>query len=169
MKTLATSIVMLLGLALTACEFDPQAKVKGGNPPSFSLWSGTGNLLLISIHEYRGARSSSSEQMIEIWRVEPARNGVAQMVGRTPSDIDNVTYGVVPEGYRQTVPASANAPRLIEGTLYSYEFQTEAGMPAHGDFEIRNGQASKVRVPHNCIVTGEGGKRIDTPCTYYNE
>ena len=67
----------------------------------------------------------------------------------------------------QIVPASGNAPSLLEGRVYSYEFATAAGMPAHGDFEIRNGQAFKVRVPHNCIVTGDRGKKIDTPCTYY--
>ena len=137
--------------------------------PGFAIWSGTGNLKLISIHEYRVDKATSSEQRVEVWRVEAARNGLGQVVGRSPSDINNVTYGVVPEGYRQLVPDSGNAPPLIEGTVYSYEFATAAGMPARGDFEIRNGQAAKVRVPHNCVVIGEGGKKNDTPCTYYNE
>ena len=169
MKILAASIVVFLVAVAAACEFNPQAELKGGNPPSFSIWSGTGNLLLISIHEYRVDKATSSEQMVEVWRVEAARNGAGQVVGRRPSDIDNLTYGVVPEGYRQIVPASGNAPSLLEGRVYSYEFATKAGMPAHGDFEIRKGMASKVRVPHNCIVRGDGDKKIDTPCTYYNE
>ena len=64
MKILAASIVVFLLAGAAACEFNPQAKFKGGNPPSFSIWSGTGSLLFISIHEYRIDKSTSSEQMV---------------------------------------------------------------------------------------------------------
>ncbi|HKO95429.1 MAG TPA: hypothetical protein VJU86_00450 [Pyrinomonadaceae bacterium] len=159
----------LLGLVLCACEFNPRAELKGGNPPNFEISWGTGNLVTISIHEYRLNESTSSEQHIEIWRVEAARNSVGQILGRRPAEIGNVTYGLVPDGYRQTIPVSGHAPSLREATTYSYEFRTAAGMPAHGDFEIHNGVAAKVRKPHNCVITGESGTQITSPCTYYNE
>jgi hypothetical protein len=136
-------VVLVCGLlALTCCEFDPQAKLMGGNPPVFSVWSGTGNLLFISIREYRADESlNPSERSIELWRVEATRDKSGQLMGRRASDVDKVTYGIVPDGYRQIIPASGNPPALVEGKNYSYDFETAAGMPATGNFEIRAGRA----------------------------
>ena len=147
-----------------ACEFRTEAKLEGGNPPTFSIWSGTGKLWFASIGEYRPDKSlKPSQRWQELWSVQPARDSSGQSLGRSPSDIGQITYGVVPEGYIQANPRSGPPPPLVPGKQYTYSFKSDGGMPADGDFEIRDGGAVPLKIVHDCYHEKDG-KEIETPC-----
>jgi hypothetical protein len=149
--------IFLILLAICSCERPTQAKLDGGNPPVFSIWSGTGPLWFFSIHEYRPDKSlKPSRRSHEIWRVEAARDSSGQLLGRYASDIGKVTYGIVPVGYTQVVPAAGNPPPLIEGKYYSYSFKAVNGMPADGSFEIRGASAVSVKLNDGCYYEKDG-------------
>jgi hypothetical protein len=87
--------------------------------------SGSGALSLMTI-------SAPHEQ--KVWRIE-AEN----LWGRHVEELHSVTYGVVPIGYKQTVPAEGKAPPpLTAGVRYSYFCMTEEAPSATGEFEMVN-------------------------------
>src|SRR6185437_3087750 len=156
-------------LAFSSCEFNAEARLEGGNPPVFSVWSGSGKLWFFFISEYRPDKSlKSSERFRELWSVQATQDNSGNLLGKYTSEIDKISYGTVPEGYRQGRPATGSTPPLVEGKYYYYSFKTENGMPADGDFEIRGGQAVSVKRQHDCYYL-EDGKEIDVPCGDSND
>ncbi len=148
-------------LLLSSCEPATQAKIEGGNPPVFSVWSGTGKLWMISITEYIDDKSlKPSQREHDLWRVDADGTESAQY----PSTIGKITYGIVPRGYHQSVPSAGAPPSLTPGKNYSYFFASENGMPARGDFEIRNGTAVAAATIQPPCYYEEGGKEIEHPC-----
>lgn len=138
-----------------------QAKVEGGNPPVFTIWSGTGKLWMVSVTEYRDDKSlKPSQRDHEIWRVDADTRESAAY----PSTIEKITYGVVPRGYHQSVPASGAPPLMVVGKYYSYFIGSENGMPARGDFEIRNGNAVVAKIQRPCSRFESNGNEIEIPC-----
>lgn len=96
------------------------------------------------------------------------RDNSGNLLGKYTSEIAKITYGIVPEGYKQVVPASGPPPQLVEGRYYSYSFKTENGMPADGDFEIHGGQAVSVKRAYGCYYIKDG-REIETPCGDSND
>ena len=155
-------LASLLGciLLLCSCERATRAKVEGGNPPIFVIWAGTGRFWHISITEYLDDKSlKPSQRSRELWRVDANRRDSAKY----PSTIGKIVYGIVPAGYHQLVPSSGAPPALLPGKSYSYRIASENGMPAIGDFEIRNGVAVSVKREYACYYV-EDGKEIEIPC-----
>ena len=151
-------------LSFSSCESKTDAKLEGGNPPVFSIGSGTGRLWFFHVSEYRDDKSlKPSERSREVWSVQAGRDSSGNDLGKYTSEIGKITYGIVPEGYTQVYPATGIAPPLIEGRYYVYLFKTENGMPAVGEFEIRGGQAVTIKIPHDCYYV-ENGKEIEAPC-----
>ena len=154
----ASSIACVL--LLSSCEPATRAKIEGGNPPVFSIWSGTGKLWMISIIEYIGDKSlKPSQRDHKLWRIDADGTESAQY----PSTIGKITYGIVPRGYHQSVPSAGAPPPLTPGKYYSYWIASENGMPARGDFEIRNGSALAATIQRPCYRE-ESGKEIELPC-----
>src|SRR2546425_1025534 len=146
--------VSLISCALLfcSCERAMQARVEGGNPPVFTIWSGTGKFWMISITEYLNDKSlKQSQRHHEIWRVDADNPASASY----PSTIGKITYGVVPHGYHQSVPNNGAPPALVPGKYYSYFIASENAMPARGDFEIRNG---------NAVVARSEERRVGKEC-----
>jgi len=142
-----------------------QAKVEGGNPPVFTIWSGTGKFWIISVTEYIDDKSlKPSQRDHEIWRVDPDSASSASY----PSTIGKITYGIVPRGYHQSVPANGAPPPLVAGKYYSYFIGSENGMHARGDFEIRNGNAVVANIQRPCYYIERDGKEIEHPCDNTN-
>lgn len=142
-----------------------QAKVEGSNPPVFAIWSGTGKLWMVSVTEYLDDKSlKPSQRDHEIWRVDADGTDSAQY----PSSIGKITYGLVPRGYHQSVPADDSPPALVAGKYYSYFIASENGMPARGDFEIRNGNAVVGNIQRPCSRFESNGNEIEIPCENTN-
>ena len=164
MKMLLFMTVTLLSLSSIACERKTEAKLEGGNPPVFSVWAGTGHLWFASIGEYRSDKSlKPSERWHELWRVEPTVDGSGQRTGKYTWELGTMTYGVVPEGYAQRVPFQGVPPPLVPGKSYTYSFKTDNGMPADGQFEIRDNNAVPIKLNVGCYEEKDG-REIESPC-----
>jgi hypothetical protein len=152
-------------MLFSSCEPAMQAKIEGGNPPVFTIWSGTGKFWMISITEYVDDTSlTASKRDHEIWRV----NANSPESAVYPSSIGKISYGTVPRGYHQSVPASGSPPPLLAGKYYSYFITSENGMPARGDFEIRNGKAVVARIQRPCSYFDRNGNEVKIPCDRTN-
>jgi hypothetical protein len=90
--------------------------VSGGNPPIIEFEGGRGHLQLYVTgpytldelkQEYR--RGNKNYYM---WQLDPGRGN--SVFG------SSITYGIVPNGFRQVYPANGKSPEpLIEGKIYS--------------------------------------------------
>ena len=144
--------------------------VSGGNPPIIEFESGRGHLQLYVTGPYTleelkqgykqnykitgGKNILTPEQQKEleklrgnknykIWQLDPGRGfGVS------------ITYGIVPDGFRQVYPANGKSPEpLIEGKIYSVTLpNSNCGGPNVESeyFTINNGKA--VVVPPSKIT-----------------
>jgi hypothetical protein len=164
-KVKAHLLLLPYVLSMASCEPGIKAKVECGNPPAFVISSGTGRFWHISVVEYVPDKSlKPSERSRELWRVDAKGRELARYSG----EIGKVTYGVVPQGYKQIVPASGGSPPpLVHGKYYSYYITSENGMPATGDFEIRDGVAVVTKIDRGCTEF-RGGEELDVPCPNSN-
>ena len=135
----AASVVFVA--SLVACERDMTiAVVNQSNPPSFKL-SGSGRLVFFSVFEVPRDRPLSIDDPT-MWEIRPVDENLI-------SKLPNITYGVVPPGFQQTIPKTGTPPLLVEGTLY------EAGGPAFDAnggsirFTIKDGKIVIVSDGHN--------------------
>jgi hypothetical protein len=148
-------------LLFSSCEPAMQAKIEGGNPHSLYHLVWTGKFWMISITEYIDDKSlKPSKRDHEIWRVDANSPESAAY----PSIIGKISYGTVPSGYHQSVPATGSPPSLIAGKYYSYFITSENGMPARGAFEIRNGNAVVARIQRPCSYFEGNGNEVEIPC-----
>jgi hypothetical protein len=156
--------LLLLLFQQAACERPTKAKLEGGNPPVFSVSAGTGELWFASIGEYRSDKSlKPSQRLHELWRIEPAMDSLGERKGKYTWEIGTITYGLVPEGYAQRVPSQGIPPALVPGKSYTYLFKTDNGMPAVGQFEIRDNKAVPIKLNVDCYEEKDG-KEIEGPC-----
>lgn len=135
MRKLACCLAALI--LVIACDPDLSTKVtmEGGNPPAFVL-SGFSNVSQALILEpgYRGSVLDTSHVLWGIRSESPD--------GRPIKDLGPITYGVVPQGFKQSIPENEVAPvALSEGSRYRFYFHCTQARPAEGYFEIRNGKA----------------------------
>ena len=164
-KMLLFVTMVLVLLSSIACEHKTEAKLEGGNPPVFSVWAGTGELWFVSIGEYRLDKSlKPSERSLELWRIEPAMDSSGRRSGKYTWELGTITYGVVPEGYAQRVPSHGIPPALVSGKFYTYSFKTNSGMPADGEFEIRDNKAVPIKLNVGCYEVEDDGTEIEVPC-----
>src|SRR5262245_18826240 len=110
---------VILWLIITAVNIyrrDTKPLVSGGNPPIIEFESGRGHLQLYVTGPYtleelkqeytRGNKDHS------MWQLDPSRD--YSVFG------SSITYGIVPNGFRQVYPANGKSPEpLIEGKIYS--------------------------------------------------
>jgi len=152
---------IVVALLLSSCEPAMQAKIEGGNPPVFEVWSGTGKLWTISVTEYVDDKSlKPSKRDREIWRVDADGRQSASYA----SKIGRITYGIVPHGYHQSVPATGPPLALLAGKSYSYFIKSENGTPARGDFKIQDGNAVVTQIQRPCSYFDRSGNEVEIPC-----
>lgn len=138
---LATALCLVV-----ACEVDMTVKVNGENPPTFDL-SGSGNLNFFYVAEVApenlkrvpAARNSGWDTML--WEIRPHDLAYADTkIWKLPP----ITYGKLPQGFVQKIPADGEPAPLVEGKMYV------AGGPASNAnggatlFTIRDGKAVTV-------------------------
>jgi hypothetical protein len=110
---------VILWLIITAVNLyrrETKPMVSGGNPPIIEFESGRGHLQLYvtgpytlegSKQEYKRGNKDHS-----MWQLDPG--SLSRGVGVS------ITYGIVPDGFRQVYPANGESPEpLIEGKIYS--------------------------------------------------
>lgn len=129
-------VPIFLLLFVSACERRTVVTVTGGDPPTFIL-SGSGNLgeVIISKPADEQSKNPLDEQNV-LWRIT-----AVNMPGERVEVVRSVTYGVVPRGYRQSIPQGSSPPPLQSEKRYGYLFVTADAPQGAGYFEIRNGQA----------------------------
>lgn len=135
MRLLTILIFTILLCFLAACEIDTKIEMDGKNPPTFSL-SGNGQLWFIEVRDLSPSKTSYYAPERTIWKITTG--------GGSPSSMPKITYGVVPSGFRQEIPANGDPPALVEEKPYSIFADTSN---ANGDylmFLIRGGTAMRV-------------------------
>ena len=86
--------------------------------------------------------SQRQKDKIVLWQIWPGAG-----TNSSANALPTITYGVVPAGFIQKVPANGPPPALVEGKVY------EVGGPAvevphsYVRFVIRNGKATEVPIP----------------------
>jgi hypothetical protein len=154
---------LLLAILLFAgCERSTQVRVEGGTTPVFVI-SGSGNLASFAVYSPDFAEKAESpwDENFALWKIKPiGGHSNATPVGR----LEQITYGVVPDGYRQVKPEVGSAPQLTEGQKYSYDVETTNAPGAAGFVEIRNSKAVPTDGPHACFGR-EGKKWIRVACS----
>lgn len=134
--------VMLLSCFLSSCGEGLVISMDEELPPTF---------------RYRGNRFAECCKHLnffvvnEVSLVNPAENKSVWWIRPSETamtDADNlpaITYGKVPEGWRQTVPEQGGPPPLVEGTTYEAGGNFHSGSDAHLRFIIRDGKAVKLQ------------------------
>ncbi|MGH9930843.1 MAG: hypothetical protein ACREA9_16655 [Pyrinomonadaceae bacterium] len=110
---------MVLLLFFSACERSTVVKVTGGNQPVFLL-SGSGRLGEVIISKPAEEQTKNLlDDRDALWRIT-----AINMPGLPVEELHSVTYGVVPKGYRQSVPVNGPPPPLQDNKRYGYLFVT---------------------------------------------
>lgn len=121
------STVMTFFIVISACSRDVRISMNESVPPTFSFkrnHSDVTNLDFFIVTEIapENAGLSYSEQKDEknkvIWQILPVSSADGAL-----SKLPPITYGTIPVGFRQKIPAEGKPPQLQEGKLY------EAGGP----------------------------------------
>ena len=156
-------IALLLAIGLfTGCERSTHVKVEGGTTPVFVI-SGSGKLASFVVYspDYAEKAESPWDENFALWKIKPTGG---HLNGTPVGQLERITYGVLPDGYRQVKPQLGSAPRLIEGQKYFYDVETTNAPGAAGYLEIRNSQVVPTEGPHPCFG-GNDKKWIRVPCS----
>ena len=145
-KTMISSVsIFAVILILTGCllERDTVVSVEGGNPPTFKLTgSGTQDFLLV--------REASPDEIADpdrrphdpeyLWELRPK--------GTNPpaDDWPPITYGTVPENFRQYIPSDGGKPKpLEEGKTYLAGGSASGANGGAVYFKIENGKPTEIQ------------------------
>jgi hypothetical protein len=170
-RVLNLFLFLIAACLVSGCERATKARVKGGATPVFVL-AGSGNLsrfslYLISPPDFKLGRTVDSLSSDSFF-TEPAQWSVEAPDWRHGSpveDLIDLTYGVVPPGYKQRVPADGSAPAaIIPGRTYFFEFVTTNAPGVSGAFQVINGKPEPVHgVGLPCLQLRDG-KEVTVPC-----
>jgi hypothetical protein len=127
-------LILVVAFSLS-CEIDTKLNVAGGNPPVFHM-SGNGFLTSIRVRGDERQREVQGEDQYLYWVIEVKEHG-----GSSVEKIGSVTYGKVPEGYKQIYPETGEAPPIVEGLHYYVRVVTSEANGADGYFMLLNGKA----------------------------
>jgi hypothetical protein len=154
--------VLLLTIWLFAgCERSTHVAIEGGSTPVFSF-SGSGKLASFVVYSPDFAEKAESpwDENFALWKIKP----IGGHSNATPvAKVERITYGVVPDGYKQVKPQVGSAPPLAAGHKYFYEVETTNAPGTAGFLEIRNAKAMATDGPHTCFG-GDGKKWVRVPC-----
>lgn len=103
---LSTFLLMLL----VGCEPHVVITFDEKVPPTFKF-TGSGTLPFFVVMDLGDEKSTEVSELV-LWKIAPN----SAEAGTVP--LGPITYGVVPEGWTQTVPAQGSPPALVEGRVY---------------------------------------------------
>jgi hypothetical protein len=153
-------IFLLIITTVTGCEVDTDPIVSGGNPPIIEF-DGTGGLLQLFVYgpftleqlkgEYKIAGrggSITAEQAKELDKIYGDKHYAHAHWQLDPDQSRNlnvstlsITYGKVPEGWKQVYPANGKPEPLIEGKFYKVAAPSYNANFKTGYFTIKNNKA----------------------------
>jgi hypothetical protein len=165
--------VVLAIFSIAGCnrERPTQVNLAGESTPIFTF-SGSGRLTEFSIYVVspsdlvlgRTVESLSTESFFTqppLWRIE---NQTDVLRARAVENIGQVTYGVLPQGYKQTIPAAGLMPMPISpGRQYFFECSTVNAPGTRGLFQIIDGKIVRTQVNLPCLQS-RNEKEITVPC-----
>jgi len=160
-RNLGLFSLLLAAWLYAGCERSTHVRVEGGTTPVFVI-SGSGKLASFVVYSPDFAEKAESpwDENFALWKIKP----IGGHLSATPvGKLERITYGLVPDGYRQVKPPVGSAPPLTEGQKYFYDVETHNAPGTAGFLEIRNSQAVATDGPHVCFG-GEGKKWIRVPC-----
>lgn len=131
-------VSFLILVVSSVCERDMRVKIDGKNPPTFEL-SGSGNLIFLVLTEIHNNKPSLLGAP-ELWKIQPSGEN---RVSKLPS----ITYGIVPNGFIQVIPASGPPPPLIEGKVYDFGGPNDSANGGSIWFTIKGGKPVEVPQP----------------------
>lgn len=129
-------LFLIVGVGIGSCERDTKLIIEGGNPPSFVM-TGSGILTSIRVRGPQKQREVEGEDKYLSWVIEIDDGNKPRRV----EQLSPLTYGTVPDGFKQIYPERGAAPPIVEGEKYYVRVVTSE---ANGDgkyFMIRNGKA----------------------------
>jgi hypothetical protein len=142
--------VLLLIVVAVACDGRLNIGMDDRVPPTFTFngspfaeYKRADFFIVIELARENEKLPAYSQPLAEdktIWWIWPNSSDGGEL-GRLPV----ITYGKVPDGWHQTVPAIGPPPSLIEGRVYAAGGPQITVPRAHMRFTIRDGQA--VRLP----------------------
>ena len=164
------AISLFIITTVNGCEVDTKPIVSGGNPPIIEF-EGAGALAQLYVNgpytseqlrqgykqEYKitgGRNILTAEEQKErerirgnkdcsLWQLDPSRDFRVSGL--------SITYGIVPEGFKQVCPANGKHPEsLIEGKVYSVTHPSISANFEGAYFMIKNGKA--VMIPDSQIT-----------------
>jgi hypothetical protein len=153
---------LFLSISLIAgCERSTHVRIEGGTTPVFVI-SGSGRLASFIVYSPDFAEKAQSpwDDSFALWEIKPTEG---DLNGTPVGQLERITYGVLPEGYRQVKPQVGSAPPLTEGQKYFYHVETTGAPWAAGFLEIRNSQAVPTDGPDVCFG-GKDKKWVRVPC-----
>jgi hypothetical protein len=100
----------LLLMTLVGCEPHVVITLDEKVPATFKF-TGSGTLPFFLVMDLGDEKSTEMSEVV-LWKVAPN----SAEAGTVP--LGPITYGVVPEGWTQTVPAQGSPPALVEGRVY---------------------------------------------------
>ena len=137
---LVTLVLALIVSCAPTFERRTHVKLEGGERPVFVL-SGSGTLGNLVVYGPK-QRDIVGDRSNAMWEILP-RKGYLE--GRSVEELERITYGIVPQGYKQKYPErSAPPPSLVPGVKYAYWFNTVNAPHARKHFEIRDGKAVEI-------------------------
>jgi hypothetical protein len=164
MRILAVILLVLLSIIGLGCESDA-VPIEGGNPPRIGFWTGALQLYVMGPYTLEqlkqgykiaeGKTSITTEEAKQGERIRGKKTCIMWQLdpgtGFRRSE-PYITYGRVPDGFRQVYPANGEPPEpLIEGKIYAViapSYDTDNIKRAY--FMIDKGKA--VVVPPNKIT-----------------
>jgi hypothetical protein len=153
--------LILLACSVAGCERSTQVRLEDGIPPVFDL-SGSGTVAIFTVYgpDYMTKAKCPGDEDFALWKIK-ASGGYFS--GTSISELESITYGVLPSGYVQVKPKEGAPPPLVEGKKYSYFVETTNAPGAGGYFEIRNSRAVPTTGSGPCFQL-KNGKEILVPC-----
>ena len=147
LTTLRLTGLMLLVFSASSCGEGLVISMDEKIPPSFKYkgnrWAECCtnlNFFVVSEEVGSGSVGPESEKPKYVWWIWPKEGKNGEYF-----NLPAFTYGIVPEGWRQTIPEQGAAPPLIEGKTYQAGGNFHSGQDAHLRFTIRNGKAVWLR------------------------
>jgi hypothetical protein len=117
-------------------ERDTTIEMDGKNPPTFTF-SGNGQVSSIVVMDLSPSDVSIYDARRVMWEIVPTGDP-------TPSRFPKITFGVLPSGFSQKVPANGSPPALAEEKPYRVSAPTSNANAGTLMFLIRHGQTLRV-------------------------
>lgn len=106
------AVILVLGLVhFSGCEPHVVISLDASTPPNFSF-SGNGTVPFFVVMEIGEQDSAGRTKYTVLWEIKPD----STKAGTVP--LGPITYGKVPTGWTQSVPARGDPPALLEGRGY---------------------------------------------------